>query len=62
MQITIPWGLMAIFISLFIFYAYNKVAKARREEKRERLKEKRQDYLNAILKAKEGNENKEQSE
>ncbi|MEO6133933.1 MAG: hypothetical protein ABIP35_02195 [Ginsengibacter sp.] len=55
MQMTIPGGLIAIVISLFIFYYYNKTVRAKREERRDRLKEKRQDYLDAILKSKEIN-------
>jgi hypothetical protein len=56
MQIPIPWGFIAIFISLFTFYYFNKKARLRKQERRERLKEKRQEFLDSVLKkAKENN-------
>ena len=51
MQIALPWTLIAIFISFYLFYYFNQTAKINREEKRERLKEKHQKYLDSLLKS-----------
>jgi hypothetical protein len=61
MQIPIPWGLIAIFISLGTFYYFNKKARIKKQERRDRLNEKRQEFLDAILKnKKESDENEHQ--
>jgi hypothetical protein len=61
MQIPIPLGLIAIFISLFTFYYFNKKARIRKQERRERLNEKRQEFLDLVLKkAKENNDDTEE--
>lgn len=50
MQVQIPWGLIAIFISLGAFYYFNQKTKLRRKARRDRLIEKRQEYLDALIK------------
>ncbi len=50
MQVNFPWGLILIFISLFLFYYINRVSKNRREDRRDRLHEKRQEFLDSLLK------------
>lgn len=45
----IPWLYIAIFLSLSIFYYFNQKIEIRREEKRDRLREAREDYLNSFL-------------
>lgn len=52
MSINIPWGLLAIGISLYLFYEYNRVKKAKRKERRERMNEHRQGLLDKLLKSK----------
>ena len=51
-QITIivPWGLIAVFISLYLFKEYNRANKARRENRREYMNQRRQELLDDILK------------
>lgn len=49
MRITLLWGLIAIFISLSLFYYFNQRARMRREERRDRLKEKHQEYIDSLL-------------
>jgi phosphotransferase system glucose/maltose/N-acetylglucosamine-specific IIC component len=57
MQIPIPYGVIAIFISLFTFYYFNKKAQIKKQERRDKLNKKRQEFLDTIVKkAKEGNE------
>jgi hypothetical protein len=46
---NIPWILIAIFVSLCLFYYFNQKASNRREDRRERLREKRQEYLDSLL-------------
>lgn len=50
----LPIGAMVIFISLFLFYYYNQKASIKRQERRDRLQQKRQEQLEQLLK-----ENKE---
>ncbi len=52
MNITYPVGLIAAFIALVVFYTYNRKVRDRREERRERLNQKRQAYLDSLLKSK----------
>ncbi|MBS1669208.1 MAG: hypothetical protein JST58_17680 [Bacteroidetes bacterium] len=48
----IPWGFIAIFISFYIFHEYNRVKRAKRDERREYLNQRRQDILDNALKSK----------
>jgi hypothetical protein len=52
MTVYIPWGLIALFISYYFFHSSTQKAKARKEAQRERLNEKRQEYLNMLMEAK----------
>jgi hypothetical protein len=54
MEIPIPGIMFAAIVSLGIFYYYNRKATLRREEKRERLKSRREGYMNVMP----GNSNK----
>lgn len=49
-NIVVPWGLIAIFISLYIFREYNRVTKAKRDNRREYMNERRQELLDDLLK------------
>lgn len=49
MTVYIPWGLIAIFISLYIFYEHNRRNRLRREERREELNNRRQEFLQKML-------------
>jgi hypothetical protein len=51
MTIYIPWGIIAIFISLYIFYEYNGVQKAKHNERRRERNERRQGLLDKTLKS-----------
>lgn len=53
MTVYVPWGFIAIFISLYLFYEYNRVQKAKRNERREELNERRRALLNDLIKSKE---------
>jgi hypothetical protein len=50
MRIYVPWGIILIFISFYIFREYNRVNKAKREERRDAINERRQELLNNVLK------------
>ena len=50
MHLPIPWGLVAIFISLSAFYYFNQKSKIRRQNKREKVNEKRQEILDLLKK------------
>ena len=52
MRIVIPWRLILVFFSLATFYYFNQKRKTRNDERRERLNETRQAYLDALLKKK----------
>ena len=52
MKIPIPWGLILIFISLSLFYYYNQKRKNKKEDRRDKLNESRQDFLNSLLESK----------
>ena len=56
-NILVPWGLMAVFISFYLFGEFNRVKKARREERREYMNERRQEILNKVIKEKNKNTN-----
>jgi hypothetical protein len=49
MKLPIPWILIAVFISLSLFYYFNQKTRIRRDERRDRLKEKHQEYLDSLL-------------
>jgi len=49
MQINLSWVLIAIFVSLSLFYYFNQKNRIRREEHRDRLKEKQQELLNSLM-------------
>jgi len=55
MQIPIPWGLIAIFISLVSFYYFNQKKRLKNQDRRNRLNEKRHEYIDAFT---EKNQNK----
>ncbi len=61
-MIQIPWGLIAIFISLSLFYYFNQKRKIKKEERREILNERRQQLLDFILKTKSSETNNELDE
>jgi hypothetical protein len=49
-NIVVPWGMIAIFISFYLFKEYNRVKKAKRENRREYMNERRQELLDNVLK------------
>jgi hypothetical protein len=50
LNIVVPWGLIAIFISFYLFKEYNRVRKAKHENRREYMNERRQELLDNLLK------------
>lgn len=52
MTIMLPWGLIPIFISFYLFREFNRVKKAKRTERREYMDERRREILNSVLKKK----------
>lgn len=60
MTVYIPWGLIAIGVALYYFYAYNRASRLRKEERREELNNRRQELLGRMIQIKkEENRNKE---
>jgi hypothetical protein len=49
-SIVVPWGMIAIFISLYLFREFNRIRKAKRENRREYMNERRQELLDNLLK------------
>jgi hypothetical protein len=49
-NIVVPYGAIAVFISLYLFREYNRVRNAKRENRREYMNERRQELLNNIIK------------
>jgi hypothetical protein len=49
-NIVVPVGMIAVFISLYLFKEYNRVRKAKREHRREYMSQRRQELLDAITK------------
>jgi hypothetical protein len=49
-QIVVPWGLIAIFISLYLFKENNRVKRAKYENRREYMNRHRQELLDNVLK------------
>ena len=52
MNIYLPWGAILIIISLYLFREYNRVRRAKQEDRRERLNERRQELLDNLHAAK----------
>ncbi len=50
--IYIPYGLVAAFISFYLFREFNRAKKTKRDERREEINERRQELLDNLLKAK----------
>ena len=48
----VPWGILAIGISFYLFYEYNRVQKAKRDERREEINERWKELLDNVLKSK----------
>jgi len=61
MTIYVPWGIILIFISFFIFREYSRVSKAKKDERREAINERRQELLNNVLKKNKANKTDENS-
>ncbi|MEP7372627.1 MAG: hypothetical protein ABI675_04510 [Chitinophagaceae bacterium] len=59
---AIPVGLILIFFSLVTFYYFNQKRKINKENRQERLEEKREQLLNALRKAKDKNTLKEKED
>ena len=53
-NIFIPVGFIAIFVSFYLFREYNRVQRAKRDERREHLNERRQELLDKVIKKEEG--------
>jgi len=49
-HIFVPWGMVAIFISFYLFSEFNRVRRAKRENRREYMNERRQEILDNVLK------------
>jgi hypothetical protein len=49
-NLFVPWGMIAIFISLYLFKEFNRVKKAKRENRREYMNKHRQELLDNIFK------------
>jgi len=54
-NIIIPWGLIAVFISFYLFSEFNRVKRAKRDYRREYMNERRQQILDNVIKAKNKN-------
>lgn len=52
MRMQIPWGLILIFVSLFIFYYTSKKSGLIRDNRRDNLRNRRQELLDATLRKK----------
>jgi hypothetical protein len=59
MQIPFPWGLIAIFISLSAFYYFNRKREIRLQNRKDRLNEVRQEFLESLLQNKEAKNEKD---
>lgn len=49
MRINLPWGFIAIFVSLSLFYYFNQKNRIRKDQRRARAKEKHQVYLQSLI-------------
>jgi len=56
MRIYVPWGFIAIFIAFYLFREYNRVSRAKRDERRESLDNVRQQYLQGLINSKKAKE------
>ena len=54
-NLIVPFGLIAIFISLYLFSEFNRVKRAKRYERREQLNERRNEMVDKVIKAKNKN-------
>lgn len=52
MTIYLPIGVIIVFISLYLFRENNRVRKAKREERRDYINERRQELLDNVIKLK----------
>jgi hypothetical protein len=52
MTIYVPGGFILVFMSLYIFREYNRVKRAKQEERRENLHSIRQEYLDRLIRSK----------
>jgi len=52
MNIYIPVGFIAVFISFYIFREYNRVKKAKRDERRDEINQRRQELLDNLFRKK----------
>ena len=50
--LVVPWGLIAIFISIYLFREYNRVRRAKKEERKRYLNEHRQKILDNVTRKK----------
>ncbi len=50
LNIMVPWGLIAVAISFYLFKELNRVKKAKRDERREYINERRQEILDNVVK------------
>ena len=48
-NLMVPWGMIATFISLYLFKEYNRVRKAKHENRREYMNKHRQELLGNIF-------------
>jgi len=49
-NIMVPWGLIALSVSFYLFKELNRVKKAKRDERREYINERRQGMLDDVVK------------
>ena len=54
-NIIVPSGLMAVFITFYLFSEFNRVRRAKRDERRENMNERRQQILDNVIKGKDKN-------
>lgn len=54
-NIIVSWGLIAVFISFYLFNEFNRIRKAKREERKEYMNEHRQQILNGVIKSRNKN-------
>jgi hypothetical protein len=51
MTIIVPGALFAAGISIYLFYEFNRVKEAKRDQRRESLNDKRQQYIHQLIQA-----------
>lgn len=52
MTIYVPFGIVTILISFYLFYELKRARETRRDKRREELNNRRQELLDAIIKSK----------